>query len=83
MQKLFGVISPEPASCGEEQAIVLDFNCKRVVPLEKDKWLVYPLKVGAEKMEVLKGRIVGDKEFVEGEKVVMELGLEMSLRLSS
>jgi hypothetical protein len=68
------VISPEPASCGEEQTIVLDFN--RVVPLEKDKWLIFPLKVGAEKMEVLKGRIVGDRELVQGEKVVIEFEIE-------
>jgi hypothetical protein len=62
MQKLFGVISLEPASCGEEQAIILDFNCKRVVALEKTKWFVFPLKVGEEKMEALKGRIVGEEK---------------------
>lgn len=63
MQKLFGVISLEPASCGEEQAIILD--------LEKENWLVLPLK-GAKKIEFLecegKGRIVE-----EGEKVFIGL----------
>lgn len=64
MQKLFGVISLEPASCGEEHAIILD--------LEKENWLVLlPLK-GAKKMEFLvcegKGRIVE-----EGEKVFIGL----------
>jgi hypothetical protein len=34
------------------------------------------LKVGAEKMEVLKGRIVGDRELVQGEKVVIEFEIE-------
>ena len=55
----FGVISLEPASCGEEHAIILD--------LEKENWLVFPLK-GAKKMEFLecegKGRIVEEEEKV-------------------
>lgn len=64
MQKLFGVISLEPASCGEEHATILDFNCKRV-PLEKEKWLVFALKMEFLESEG-KGKIVeeGEKVFI-------------------
>lgn len=84
MQKLFGVISPEPASCGEEQAIIFDFKCKRVF-LENPNWLVFPLNLVTQKMEFFecegKGRIVEEREVEEGEKVFIDLGLDLSLRL--
>lgn len=68
------MISPEPASCGEEQAIILDFNCKRV-PLEKPNWLEFPLSLVAHKMEFFecegKGRIVEEREVEDEEKVFM------------